>query len=72
MRRQYFFTCRPLVPGECKLRPGSLEIFTYCLMSTNFVYGTVLTLKALAARFFQRIWIYIIARRVIGQVVKIR
>ena len=41
-------------------------------MSTNFVYSTVLTLKALAARFFQRIWIYIIARRVIGQIVKMR
>lgn len=36
-----------LMPGKCKLRPESLEIFTYYLMSINFVHTTVLTLELL-------------------------
>lgn len=72
VKLQCFFTCRFLMPGKCKLRPESLEIFTYYLMSVNFVYTTVLTLEAFVTIFFQRIWIYLIAGRVMGQVVKVR
>lgn len=52
MKLQCFFTCRFLMPGKCKLRPESLEIFTYYLMSISFVHTTVVTLEVLVANFF--------------------
>lgn len=42
------------MPGKCKLRPESLEIFAYYLMSINFVYTTVLTFEALVGHIFSK------------------
>lgn len=38
--------------GDYKLGPGSFDIFTYYLLSINFVHNPVLIIKALAAIFF--------------------